>query len=141
VIRAIVFDLDNTLVDFMKMKAAAVEAAIDGMIDAGLRLPREAVKERIDAIYLEQGLEYQRVFDELLEGELGQIDPKILASGIVAVPPRARLGDGAVSARRHDAARADEARHPARRRVRRAARTGVAAPVRPRACSTTSTPS
>ena len=83
-IRAIVFDLDNTLVDFMKMKAAAVEAAIDGMIDAGLRLPREAVKERIDAIYLEQGLEYQRVFDELLEGELGQIDPKILASGIVA---------------------------------------------------------
>jgi putative hydrolase of the HAD superfamily len=84
VIRAIVFDLDNTLVDFMKMKAAAVEAAIDGMIDAGLLLPRDAVKQRIDAIYQEQGLEYQRVFDELLESELGHIDPKILASGIVA---------------------------------------------------------
>ena len=83
-IRAIVFDLDNTLVDFMKMKADAVTAAIDGMIDAGLDLPREAVRSRIDAIYQEQGLEYQRVFDRLLESELGHIDPKILASGIVA---------------------------------------------------------
>jgi len=84
VIRAIVFDLDNTLVDFMKMKADAVTAAIDGMIDAGLELPREAVRSRIDAIYQEQGLEYQKVFDRLLESELGHIDPKILASGIVA---------------------------------------------------------
>jgi putative hydrolase of the HAD superfamily len=83
-IRAIIFDLDNTLVDFMKMKAAAVNAAIDGMIDAGLSQPREAVKARIDAIYKVQGLEYQRVFDELLGSEAGGIDPKILASGIVA---------------------------------------------------------
>jgi len=83
-IRAIVFDLDNTLVDFMKIKSDAVEAAIDGMIDAGLALPREAVRSRIDAIYHEHGLEYQLVFDALLESELGRIDPKILASGIVA---------------------------------------------------------
>lgn len=83
-IRAIVFDLDNTLTDFMKMKEDAIKAAIDGMIDAGLRISRDAVRARIDAIYQEQGLEYQRVFDELLESELGHIDPKILASGIVA---------------------------------------------------------
>ena len=83
-IRAIVFDLDNTLTDFMKMKSDAIHAAVDGMIDAGLNLPREAVRSRIDAIYQEQGLEYQRVFDQLIESELGHIDPKILASGIVA---------------------------------------------------------
>ena len=83
-IRAIVFDLDNTLTDFMKMKSDAVTAAIDGMIDAGLKLPRDAVRARIDAIYQEQGLEYQKVFDQLIESELGHIDPKILASGIVA---------------------------------------------------------
>ncbi len=83
-IRAIVFDLDNTLTDFMKMKSDAIHAAIDGMIDAGLDLPRELVRSRIDAIYQEQGLEYQRVFDQLIESELGHIDPKILASGIVA---------------------------------------------------------
>jgi putative hydrolase of the HAD superfamily len=83
-VRAIVFDLDNTLTDFMKMKDAAIQAAIDGMIDAGLDLPREQLRSRIDAIYKQQGLEFQRVFDELLAREFGQIDPKILASGIVA---------------------------------------------------------
>ena len=83
-VRAIVFDLDNTLTDFMRMKAAAIDAAVDAMIDAGLGLPREAVRARIDAIYQEQGLEYQKVFDQLLESELGHIDPKILASGIIA---------------------------------------------------------
>src|SRR5438093_924674 len=83
-IRGIVFDLDNTLTDFMRMKEAAIDAAIGGMIDAGLDLPRDDVRARIDAIYQEQGLEYQRVFDELLESELGHIDPRILASGIVA---------------------------------------------------------
>jgi putative hydrolase of the HAD superfamily len=84
VIRAIVFDLDNTLTDFMRMKESAIVAAIDGMIDAGLDLPREELRARIDAIYREQGLEFQRVFDHLLESEFGHIDPRILASGIVA---------------------------------------------------------
>ena len=32
-IRAIVFDLDNTLTDFMRMKEAGVEAAVDGMLE------------------------------------------------------------------------------------------------------------
>lgn len=84
VIRAIVFDLDNTLTDFMRMKEAAIVAAIDGMIDAGFRLSRTELRERVDSIYREQGLEFQRVFDELLQREFGEVDPKILASGIVA---------------------------------------------------------
>ncbi|MBK7369846.1 MAG: HAD-IA family hydrolase [Candidatus Eisenbacteria bacterium] len=83
-IQAIVFDLDNTLTDFMKMKEAAIQAAIDGMIDAGFKLPREELRERVRAIYDERGLEFQRVFDELLQREFGEVDPKILASGIVA---------------------------------------------------------
>jgi putative hydrolase of the HAD superfamily len=83
-IRAIVFDLDNTLTDFMRMKEAAIQAAMDGMIDAGLKISRDELRGRIDAIYKERGLEFQQVFDELLARELGQIDPKILASGIVA---------------------------------------------------------
>ena len=83
-IRAIIFDLDNTLTDFMKMKADAVSAGIDGMIDAGLKRPRAELQTKIDTIYKAKGLEYQRVFDELLLAELGHIDPKIHASGIVA---------------------------------------------------------
>lgn len=83
-IKAIVFDLDNTLVDFMRMKHNAVEAAIKAMIDAGLDQPYSSIKNRIDQIYNERGIEYQQVFDQLLHYFLGKIDHKILSAGIVA---------------------------------------------------------
>src|SRR6266550_2077969 len=51
VIRAVIFDLDNTLTDFMKMKRAAIDAAVDGMIDAGLKLSREEASARIYRVY------------------------------------------------------------------------------------------
>ena len=64
-IKAIVFDLDNTLVDFMAMKRQAIEAAID-------------------AIYKERGIEYQQVFDDLLFGVFQRLNHRILASGVIA---------------------------------------------------------
>ena len=48
-IRAVIFDLDNTLTDFMKMKRAAIDAAVDGMLDAGLPLSRDEVAKKIYA--------------------------------------------------------------------------------------------
>ena len=83
-IRAIIFDLDNTLTDFMKMKRAAIDAAVDGMLDAGLTLPREEVAARIYKVYDREGIEYQQVFDLFLNEALGRIDYKILSSAIVA---------------------------------------------------------
>ncbi len=83
-IRAVVFDLDNTLVDFMHMKQQSVDASILAMIDAGLQATTEEVKVRIDDIYKEQGIEYQKVFDVLLTRMLGRVDYKILAAGITA---------------------------------------------------------
>lgn len=83
-IKAIVFDLDNTLVDFMKMKTNAVWAAIYAMIDAGLDITPERAKEVIDEIYREQGIEYQQVFDLFLTKTIGRVDYKYLASAIVA---------------------------------------------------------
>jgi putative hydrolase of the HAD superfamily len=82
-IKAVVFDLDNTLVDFMKMKEASIDAAIDAMIDAGLNLKKEKAREAIFEIYDAQGIEYQQVFDKFLERVLGRIDYKIHAAGIV----------------------------------------------------------
>ena len=35
-IKAVIFDLDNTLLDFKKMKEQGVKAAISAMIEAGL---------------------------------------------------------------------------------------------------------
>ncbi len=83
-IKSVVFDLDNTLVDFMAMKNQAIDAAIRAMQDAGLRLPAEEIRRRIDAIYAERGIEFQNVFDQLLFDEFSKVDHKILASGIIA---------------------------------------------------------
>lgn len=91
-IRAIVFDLDNTLVDFMSMKKLAVEAAIDAMIDAGLTLDREEAEREIFAIYDREGIEYQRVFDDLLETRMGQVITRSSPQGSwpTVVPARPR---------------------------------------------------
>ncbi len=83
-IKAVIFDLDNTLVDFMGMKIQAIDAAINSMIDAGLQLPAEEVRSRIDAIYKERGIEFQNVFDQLLYDVFQKVDYKILSAGIIA---------------------------------------------------------
>jgi putative hydrolase of the HAD superfamily len=83
-IKAVVFDLDNTLVDFMKMKRRAIEEAIPAMIDAGLEITPEYANKLIDEIYKEQGIEYQQVFDEFLRRVLQRVNYKILSAGIVA---------------------------------------------------------
>jgi putative hydrolase of the HAD superfamily len=83
-IKAVIFDLDNTLVDFMLMKRNAIDAAIDAMIDAGLKLSRADIQSRIDAIYKERGMEFQNVFDQLLYDEFQKVDYKILSAGVIA---------------------------------------------------------
>ncbi|HEY9166285.1 MAG TPA: TIGR02253 family HAD-type hydrolase [Candidatus Kryptonia bacterium] len=83
-IKAVIFDLDNTLVDFMKMKGEAIDAAIRAMIDAGLDLTYDETKKRIDAIYKEKGIEFQYVFDSLLSDIFDKVDYKILSAGVVA---------------------------------------------------------
>jgi len=83
-IKAVIFDLDNTLVDFMYMKRQAVSAAISSMIDAGLGLTHAEAQGRIDAIYKERGIEFQSVFDELLYDVFQKVDYKILSAGVIA---------------------------------------------------------
>ncbi|MFO7916136.1 MAG: HAD-IA family hydrolase [Candidatus Krumholzibacteriales bacterium] len=80
----IIFDLDNTLTDFVRMKNTAIEAAAKGMVDAGLLLPSEEIETEIFKIYEKEGIEYQRVFNQLLIELIGEVDYKILAAGIVA---------------------------------------------------------
>jgi putative hydrolase of the HAD superfamily len=82
-IRAAIFDLDNTLVDFMAMKEAAVESAITAMIDAGLKTTPQEAKRKIYKIYNDEGIEDQRVFDKFLVQEIGKIDYQIHAAGII----------------------------------------------------------
>ncbi len=83
-IRAVIFDLDNTLVDFVAMKRHAIDAAIGAMMDAGINLSHIQIKSRIDKIYEELGWEYQQVFDKLLKESLGYVDHRMLSAGIIA---------------------------------------------------------
>jgi len=83
-IKAVVFDLDNTLIDFLKMKEEAIDKAIDAMIDSGLKAKKEEVKNIVDEIYAKKGMEYQYIFQDVLEKLMGRIDYKILCAGIVS---------------------------------------------------------
>ena len=83
-IKAVIFDIDNTLTDFMKMKRAAVDAAVEGMMDAGLPVKKDEMVQKIFDLYWKEGVEDQKIFNKILEKELGRIDYKILAGGILA---------------------------------------------------------
>ena len=83
-IKAVVFDLDNTLLDFMSMKSFAIKAGVKGMIEAGLELDSSLAYEKIISIYESKGYEYQKVFDDFIVNETNDTNYKVLASGISA---------------------------------------------------------
>jgi putative hydrolase of the HAD superfamily len=83
-IKAVIFDIDNTLTDFMKMKRAAVDAAVEGMMDAGLPGMKDDLVKEVFEVYWKEGIEDQKIFDKILKAKLGRIDFKILAGGILA---------------------------------------------------------
>jgi putative hydrolase of the HAD superfamily len=83
-IKAVIFDLDNTLLDFMKMKEYAVKAAIAGMIEAGLDIDNEESYKTIISIYEKEGWENQQVFNYFLDRTIGEVNNKYLAAAIVA---------------------------------------------------------
>ncbi len=83
-IKVVIFDLDNTLTDFMRMKENAVDAAVHAMVDAGLRFSADDIKKKIYEVYEDKGIEFQKVFDHVLHELLGEVDHRALAAGIVA---------------------------------------------------------
>ena len=83
-IKAILFDLDNTLIDFIKMKMMACEAAIAAMRDAGLEIHHDKAWKILMSLFKQYGLEYQKIFNVFLKKVMGKVDYKILSAGIVA---------------------------------------------------------
>ncbi|MGD0496376.1 MAG: HAD hydrolase-like protein [Candidatus Bathyarchaeia archaeon] len=80
-IRAILFDLDNTLSDFMLMKEEACRAAVRAMIAAGLKMTEMEAYSQLMKTYFSIGLESDQAFTEFLKCT-GQFDHKILAAAI-----------------------------------------------------------
>ncbi|MBW2989901.1 TIGR02253 family HAD-type hydrolase [Candidatus Woesearchaeota archaeon] len=83
-IKAVLFDLDNTLIDFMRMKRNSCEAAVSAMIDAGLEIEKDRALKRLFTLYDKHGLEDSRIFQRFLKEEKKRIDYRILANAIVA---------------------------------------------------------
>ena len=83
-IKAIIFDIDNTLIDFMSMKRAASAAAANAMIEAGLHDAPTDLPEKLFTFYLEHGIESDDAFEEYLKQEYKAVDYRILASAVNA---------------------------------------------------------
>ena len=80
-IRAILFDLDNTLIDFMQMKEESCKAAVQAMISAGLEMDQKEAFCSLMDTYYRLGLESDFAFTQFLK-ENNQFDHKILAAAI-----------------------------------------------------------
>lgn len=83
-IKAVLFDLDNTLIDFLKMKKSASKAAISAMIRAGLKVNEGEAWTTLLDLFQEYGIENQQIFNEFLKKLTGKVDTRILAAGVVA---------------------------------------------------------
>jgi putative hydrolase of the HAD superfamily len=83
-IKAIAFDLDNTLIDFWQMKKKSCDAAARAMIKHGLKANRKKTVREIFHIYDTKGYEYQEVFTDLIKKFNKKLDFRILGAGVAA---------------------------------------------------------
>lgn len=81
--RAILFDLDNTLVDFIFMKEESCRAAAKAMVAAGLPMDEAQTYEELMKTYFAVGIESDHAFSEFLKSK-GLFSHKILAAAINA---------------------------------------------------------
>jgi putative hydrolase of the HAD superfamily len=83
-IRAILFDIDNTLFPSTEFAELARRNAINAMIEAGLNADAEEAYVKLHKVIEKYGPNYSKHFNALLR-ELGaKPNPKIIAAGIVA---------------------------------------------------------
>ncbi len=85
-LKAIVFDLDNTLVNFWVFKKEASAEAAKAMVGAGLPMSAERAEALIFNIYKTHGVEYQQTFSEVIKpfGFEKHLFERIRDAGIVA---------------------------------------------------------
>ena len=82
--KAVIFDLDNTIIDFAKMKIMSIEAAVDTMIKNGLKMKKKEAIKKIFDLYDKHGWEYQKIFNLFLKKYHGSVDYSILAPAILS---------------------------------------------------------
>jgi len=82
--RAVLFDLDNTLLDFVKMKTVCCKASVKAMIEAGLKMGEDEAYKLLIEVYAPTLYEDDHIFEKFLKKAIGKIDYKLLSAAIVA---------------------------------------------------------
>jgi putative hydrolase of the HAD superfamily len=88
-LRAIFFDIDDTLYSTSEFSELARSAAIDAMREAGLDLSREQIQEELDEVVHEFSPNYEHHFDKLLlrvpKRQYKGVNPAVIvAAGVMA---------------------------------------------------------
>lgn len=83
-VKAVIFDIDNTLFDFVQMNDISSEAAIDAMLKAGLGVSKKKALERLRDLHSELGLEDPQIFQKFLIDVIGHVDYGLLGHGVNA---------------------------------------------------------
>jgi putative hydrolase of the HAD superfamily len=65
-IRAVLFDLDNTLIDFLTFKKETAKAAASAMVKQGIPTDEITAYGKIFSVYDEKGIEYQKTFGDVI---------------------------------------------------------------------------
>jgi len=84
--KAVLFDLDNTLIDFLTFKIETAKAAASAMVKEGLPVDEVKAYGMIFSVYEEKSIEYQKTFYEVVRQFDLEIDTaeRIQQAGIVA---------------------------------------------------------
>jgi len=82
-IKAVFFDIDDTLYDTSAFARLARKAAINVMIDAGLPLSSDEAYELLREIIKEKGSNYDKHFNVLTKRVLGEEKPLLIALGMI----------------------------------------------------------
>ena len=64
--KAVLFDLDNTLIDFLTFKKETAKAAAKAMVAQGFPMTEIEAYGKIFSVYDEKGIEYQKTFYEVI---------------------------------------------------------------------------
>jgi len=81
---AIIFDLDDTLIDFRERKKVLITVSVKAMIKAGLKEKFDVLHKEFTKFYWETGIEDQNIFEKFFMQKYGKVDYRIMAHAIIA---------------------------------------------------------